>query len=711
MQINKKYLSITALVALSALMAQGSNINLESNKELFIDYSAFVNFSHNLDDLRSLQGVPEISGDVELDKTQEIVGVIESELDSGNKRALLALGVKSKVKSLIAQSSKKLPKIEVLKSKIAALEINNSEIESKKFAEIEKHKSIKLENLVVELIKEKVVALSTHNAVDIQKYEINNADAIKTQAFSGGIGSIIKFSELSIEESYGKDIKDEVGVGQSATQKTNSESIHADEVKTIQHSTKKDESEEDDLQVFDYSSSEKAEYSPKGISETVKKAIQREMVVPAQKVPSKKQILKETLGEIDLNSPDNVVYDYSNDKSVESVDVNLDADISSLVSSKNTTLILKPIMVHLNTGRIAKSVNAEFISDYDREEVIGESAQGEISIDYSAAGTMNTHTGLVRAEGVIPTRIEINVNSEKQMNVPLLSESGILKFFQTQANQEGGNFMMFSIPSEVLDVEVDTKISQKFFLNRDLKIQNARAGADYVLISGVKSGNILISYLLDRGEKAQKVIYVGDGEMYFEHANINAGSRITVSLTSRNIMGQVQKGLSLDPEKLVFFATNIKAKKKALSAYELKLPSLAGGMRKYLELRNFKESVFVGFNEQRQLEIPTIEFMDLVLEKNNISELGERCLVQLNLSKDIKDIKIAGKNRTGEMDIQTMFLDKDGNFSSENPEYSEKAFILGDLEGLISAKVEYINGSSEYIKTFCSEGSYIIEQL
>jgi hypothetical protein len=368
-------------------------------------------------------------------------------------------------------------------------------------------------------------------------------------------------------------------------------------------------------------------------------------------------------------------------------------------------------MVYLNSARIAKGVNSEFVSDYDRAEVVGESAPGEITIDYSTASGLNTHTGVVKAEGVIPTRIEINVNSEKIFNIPLLAESGVEKFFQGQGVLEEGNFMMFSIPSEVLDVEVDTKVTKKFFLNKDLKIQNTRAGADYVLLAGVKSGNILVSYLLEKNEKAQKVVYVGDGEMYFEHANINNGSRLTVGLVSRNIMGQVQKGLSLDPEKLVFFATNITAKKKALSAYEFKIPSLPDGMRKYLELKNFKESVFVGFSDQKQLEIPTREFMDLVLEKNKVSELSERCLVQINLNQEAKEVKVGGKNKTGEMDIQIMYLDKDGNFSSENPEYSEKAFVLGDQEGLINAKIEYTNGSSEYLKTFCSEGSYIIEQL
>lgn len=711
MQINKKYLSITTLVALSALMAQGSSIYQNSHKNLVVDYSAFVNFSNNLEALRSDNRL-QVSGQIEeLDKAQEIVNVIESEIEAGNKHSLLALGISPKTTRSIASSSKKIPEIESLKTKISATEINNSEITTSKIGSVKKHTPIRLESLVIELIKEKVVALNTQGVMDTQKYEINNAEVIKAQVFSAGVGSRIKFSELSIEDSYGKDVKDEVDIGQSATLKSKNESIHADEVRTIQHSTKKEDVEEDDLQVFDYSTSEKSEYSPKGISDTVRRAIKREMTSPSSKATPKKTNLNENLGEIDLNSPDNIVYDYSKDMSSEQPNDSIDADASTLTSSRNNTIKLKPIMVYLNTGRIAKGVNSEFASDYDRSEVINESSPGEITIDYSSTGELNTHTGVIRAEGVIPTRIEINVNSDKTLNVPLLAESGIDKFFQAQGVMREGNLMMFSVPTDVLDVEIDTKLNQKIYLNKDLKIQNSRQGADYIVLSGVKSGNVLVSYLLEKGDRAQKVVYVGEGEMYFEHANITSSSRVTVGLTSRNIMGLVQKGLSLDPEKLQFFATNITAKKKALSAYEFKIPNLPNGMRKYLELKNFKEPVFVGFSEQKQLEIPTREFIELVLEKNKISDLGERCLVQINLSKDIREIKVGGKNRTGEMDIQTMFLDKDGNFSSESPEYSEKAFILGDLEGLISAKIEYVNGSSEYLKTFCSEGSYIVEQL
>ena len=37
--------------------------------------------------------------------------------------------------------------------------------------------------------------------------------------------------------------------------------------------------------------------------------------------------------------------------------------------------------------------------------------------------------------------------------------------------------------------------------------------------------------------------------------------------------------------------------------------------------------------------------------------------------------------------------------------------IVGDMEGQFNVKLDYTDGSTEFLKTFCSEGSYLIEQL
>ena len=95
---------------------------------------------------------------------------------------------------------------------------------------------------------------------------------------------------------------------------------------------------------------------------------------------------------------------------------------------------------------------------------------------------------------------------------------------------------------------------------------------------------------------------------------------------------------------------------------------------------------------------------------NQVSSLRDRCVVQLNLSKDIREIKSSGKNKNGEMFVETNFLDKDGNFSNES-EMAEKVFIIGDMSGQFGVRLDYTDGTTDFLKTFCSEGTYLVEQL
>ena len=199
--------------------------------------------------------------------------------------------------------------------------------------------------------------------------------------------------------------------------------------------------------------------------------------------------------------------------------------------------------------------------------------------------------------------------------------------------------------------------------------------------------------------------------MYFEDSEFTNTSRETFTLTTRNLLGQKRKELVIDGNAILYFNTNIAAKKKALNAYEIKIPTLVSGMRKYLEFKHLKDSVFVGSSNEQNIEIPSNDFIGKVLEMNQVSSLKDRCVVQINLSKDLKEIKANGKNRSGEMFVETSFLDSDGNFSRDSSEMAEKVFVVGDMEGQFNIKLDYTDGSSEFLKTFCSEGSYLVEQL
>jgi hypothetical protein len=141
------------------------------------------------------------------------------------------------------------------------------------------------------------------------------------------------------------------------------------------------------------------------------------------------------------------------------------------------------------------------------------------------------------------------------------------------------------------------------------------------------------------------------------------------------------------------------------------MPTQILGARKYFELNYQGNTVFVGTQKETKLEIPQTDFIAKVMEFNKISDLEQRCMVQVNLKKDISDIKSSGKNASGDMFVETTYLDGEGHLGSESAEMAEKIFLLGEQEGIMNLFINYTDGTSESLKTFCSNNTFLVEQL
>lgn len=693
--IIKKTLVLTSSLLLSATMLSQvysyANTRFQSRT---IDYSAFTNFRQNINSLSSTSSQELISRE-DTAITNEIIALIGKEIGkkiSNTKYALNSYKTKHE----------KLP------TRVAALELKTSE--------------------------------------ELSSYEINNSQLINLYGLSVEQMAYIKFESTKLATTYNEVVKDEVVVAQASTEVSNVHQNIQDEVKIIQPSAERKETPEekpeeknDEMVVFDYSNmaepvsgtvaekkimDEKLYERP--LSSTVKEAISRELSKsPTEKIaqaPAKKELLNTVEiddQKIELESEENIVYDYSKNKPEMKGSPTKENEIESAISAftnpakaeeQNTQFTIKAKEINLNTHRISVASAFEFVPDYERGDRADDQASGEINFGYSLNGKMNTQTGVIQARDVITTRVELNLGLVNGIEIPLINEEGMQQFLINQGLAAEGNLILLSLDSSVVDTEIDSKFDQRFYFDRTFKLLTNNTDASYVMYAGVKNGNIMIRYLLDNKESAQKIVYVGEGEMYFERASFIKSNRETYTLTTRNLLGQKNKELIIDGNAISFFNTNHAAKKKALNAYEIKVPTMASGMRKYLEFKHLKNNIFVGTSGQKEIEIPSNEFIAKVLEMNEVDALKERCVVQLNLSKDIREMKVSGKNKSGEMYIETNFLDKDGNFSKDS-EMSEKAFIVGDMEGQFGVRFEYTDGSSEFLKTFCSEGTYLVEQL
>ena len=93
------------------------------------------------------------------------------------------------------------------------------------------------------------------------------------------------------------------------------------------------------------------------------------------------------------------------------------------------------------------------------------------------------------------------------------------------------------------------------------------------------------------------------------------------------------------------------------------------------------------------------------------TDLTRKCLVQINASKGIESVNIEGSASNGFLNLEKLYLDKDGTFGDEPTELTEKIFIAGLKQGSISMKIKYLDTSVDYLQSFCSDETYLIEQL
>jgi hypothetical protein len=729
--ITKKVLYSSSCALLAAFLLSQIHIPVKHKIYSEVNYTAFVNLASNV---QAITAEPKTQAPVTADTTvtNDIIKVIDKEVSGQIKHTRHGF-VKPKIKN--APVVTVVEKLEAVKPDAVEL-VEQPVVET--LAAVKKS--------VEEIAEEKEVADLI--AEDLTKYEIDNKDAVALNGFAVERNDYSTFENIKLAASYNEVIKDEVVVGQASTEDKSTAPIEADEVKTIQPATTRQEvvqkiKEEagDDLTMFDYSdkAADKKVEAPtviakqsidqklyeRPLSKTVQQAINREMgSAPIKKLapgmstqriaysePAEKSTTRIDDQEIDLNSDQNLVFNYTKDNTPKVAEETEAFAAETPVNTHETQFVLVAKEINLSTQKVRQSYGYEFVPDYDRAERMDDQTSGVINLGYSLSGEMNTQTGVIQAQGMIPTRVELNLGTTKGLEVPLINEAGIQKFFQKQNLSIEGNLLMIALDPSIADTEIDSTYAQKILLDKNFKLATAANGASYVLFVGVKTGNILVRYLLTNKESAQKILYVGDGEMAFESPNFSSSQRETYTFTTRNLLGQKKKELIISGDAISFFNTTNNAKKKALNAYEIKVPTLVSGMRKYLEFKHLKDSIFVGAWNEKDIEVPSNEFIGKVLEVNQVNSLKERCVVQLNLSKDLREIKANGKNRSGEMFVETTFLDKDGNFSRDNSELAEKAFIVGDMEGLFNVKLEYTDGSTEFLKSFCSEGSYLVEQL
>lgn len=369
-------------------------------------------------------------------------------------------------------------------------------------------------------------------------------------------------------------------------------------------------------------------------------------------------------------------------------------------------------------NKTVEEVGFEVRFQDDLSEAIQDYNSGSINLDETLAQEKMTRSLTVLKRGFAPTNTDLIMEADGgTVSLPLIEENKFNELLAPFESRGPIGAVLVELEDNVEGASLDVPYSQVLKLNEDMQVTDSDNFA-YQLFVGVKSGNALLSYKDGRGVTS-KIIHIHERELTFESNYFEEVSNERVSLLEEDLLGKEKTPLIISAEEVKEFATNKTAKKINNHTYETNFGRTLLGGRKYVELSHQAEPVFAGFKENMQVEIPSENFMRYILSKFEGSKLGNRCLVQLNLSKKALKVDVGSESVGANLQTYTQILDADGKFYDSVGSKSRKVIVVGENQGpqeysqdaKINFKVTYEDGSVQFLGSYCSPNTYLVEQL
>jgi len=606
-------------------------------------------------------------------------------------------------------------KVIVKPAKIAAAKPINTTIQMvyTKVAqnELPFHEPVKLSPVVMEeVLQSNLVALykdfSYEMVAEVKDEVTHQLAAIETEAepeFFEYAEPVVTAAPAPVEEkAVPAPATEEVTTTESTTS-TNTNVVHTvDKIENVDNST--EVVRLDDLLVFDYS---KAEKEIKEQSMPVVGAVTTQKQNPSKTV--EKFIVEESKPAKKKKQPASEKMTTQNEaveKNALSVDKSYPMNVT--IQTFGTNLL-----------KAFPEVGFEIRFQDDLGEALQDYGTGAVTINETLAQPRMTRSISILKRGYAPTNTDLLMDEETTgVTIPLIEEE---KFNELMAPFEVRGIIgavLVELDDSTENAKLDVPVSEVLKLNGDLLVTESD-DYRYLLFLGVKAGNALLSYEDNQGKSTSRIIHIHEREVTFDANYFEKVISEKVRLVEEDLLTKEKTPLVISSSSVKEFATNKTATKINNHTYETNFGKVLLGSRKYLELSHQSEPLFVGFREQSTLEIPSENFMRFILSKFADSNLGNRCLVQVNLTKEALKVDVAGESVAQGLVTYTQVLDADGKFYDSVGPKSRRVIVMGENQGSpdyamdskINVKVTYQDGTVQYLGTYCSPNTYLVEQL
>lgn len=469
----------------------------------------------------------------------------------------------------------------------------------------------------------------------------------------------------------------------------------SDIIKTTQSATQKKEKEvSDDLVFYNYDDEDSTKNDiskmaqTKKVSGTVEKAIDRE--------------LKNEKIEPPILDRNQLMAAYFSEDPPE---------IEEEVDKSNATVKISTLDIKIDEGDAQKNFDFEFIPDYDTFNSTSDVGTGLIELHEPLNAGMGIMRGAIIKRDFVRTKVDLNFEKKvKYVEIPLINQEYFDSYLEKNKLSGAGAFVFLDLQESIRSVELDTNYEAKVFLNENFK-KVPEGKERYVLFFGVTPGNVLLRTLNTNKEIGQKIIHINESEIYFDQLGQVPGMLETMELYQKNLLGKVNTELNIDGKDLKILNSDYVAKNIGINRYEFFRPTFPTGTRKYFELTHQNETFFLGLWHSLKVELPDTDFKNQIMYQLNIKGLSDSCLIHANFSKPVAEFKAFGEGSDEGIDLEIYYLGRDGLISSEIVENTNKAFVLGNLPGIINGSVKYLDGTKDFFQSPCSQNSYLVEQF
>ena len=342
---------------------------------------------------------------------------------------------------------------------------------------------------------------------------------------------------------------------------------------------------------------------------------------------------------------------------------------------------------------------------------------GVIKLDFKMNSQISIRRGTVLARGYYPTSLDLVFEpGEVKANIPMFTLKTFNKVLNENSLRGLGAHALVELDDSTEDVEIDIskKYEAKLYLDKDFNVVSRQDSAyNYVLFVGVDAGNAIFNFKRTDRKVINKLAYLAADQIFYEpnfYAEIKSDN---FSLYREALIGNCKSMINFSPNNIKPWNYEGTVKKETTNTAKISNMIYPVGSRKYVEVKydDLKESIFVGRWGHENVILPTEEYIAHVMGEFRGQARATSCMIQLNLTKQVKNIAFNGQSKDHGMNLQIKVLDGDGIFYQDFSDRSERAFLLGQEEGTVNIAIDYIDGSSQYLQSFCSDATYIVEQL